>query len=293
MSTPEWIEQNREALGDLADNETLSRYSDIPSLAKGLVEKQSAIGSMIRIPGEDASKESMQEFTEKLVKVPGVARLPTESDDTEGWEALYKKLGRPDSEDGYTLDGLEEDKIDQGRFDAVRKKAYAMGLNNKQLQSLMQADAKYQAEREEEAIGEVRQQAEALKQEWGADYERRVNAALDIAKNKGGDDFAGLLKSFPDMAKHPGFLRTFEKLAREFTGDNPRIDPQPEGVPTPEEASMKIQEIRQNPEHPYNNPNLMGKAKRAVMRQMYELLSYADGKRPTPEGYADIDDAYP
>ncbi len=282
----DWLQDHAEALGDYADSNVLKQYKTNADALKALVDTKRMASGMIKIPGENAGEDDIKAFTEKLTQVPGVYRIP-DKDDADGLAAFRKQLGVPDDTDGYTApDGME---IDEQRFEAIKKAAHGVGINNDQLTSLMKADARLQKE-QQDAFHESQSQAEiALKREWGVDYERRVANAVGIARQMGGTDFDQFLEQFPEVQKSPAFLKVFEKISRDYVEDNGRIDSvSMEGKPTPDEAALELNEIRGNPKHPYNSAG-MTPAKKAAMRKVIELQAYAEGKVPDPEAMAVLD----
>lgn len=119
--------------------------------------------------------------------------LPKEDAAPEEWAAFYNKLGRPDNPDGYKLpvpegDGGQFAKVASGWF-------HELGLTAKQAASLAEKWNGYAAETmkaaQEAQIAERSKQAEAdltaLKQEWGADYDKRVELGRRAAREYGID----------------------------------------------------------------------------------------------------------
>jgi hypothetical protein len=101
--------------------------------------------------------------------------LPSE-DDAEGYNNLYKALGRPDSPDGYNL--VPEGQQPTEFTSAMAKLMHEHGLTQKQAQGLAQhyneMASNLQAESLKQFEVESTNQMEALKKEWGTNYGHNV-----------------------------------------------------------------------------------------------------------------------
>ncbi|PTR07872.1 hypothetical protein C8K11_11383 [Novosphingobium sp. GV055] len=103
--------------------------------------------------------------------------IPGENDPAERWDAFYKRVGRPDSPDGYDVaapDGFESNPEFTGRF---KETAHKMGLSAKQATGMVEwynqeALATLQAE-----ANATREQQQALRAEWGADFNKNIEIA--------------------------------------------------------------------------------------------------------------------
>lgn len=127
----------------------------------------------------------------KLIGVPPdqLVRLAG-PDDAAGWDAIYAKLGRPESADKYQLadpQGLPEGLVlDPGVKTGLATLAHELGLNQKQTAKLYEKTINGRVEAFKTALsGEadgLRQAEATLKTEWGAAYEQKIagiNTAID------------------------------------------------------------------------------------------------------------------
>jgi hypothetical protein len=147
---------------DLKANPSLTKFEDVPSLAKGYVEAQSLIGKKgIIPPGENATPEEMSTF--------------------------YNSLGRPDSVDGYELDSFKPPDViadfwDRDGMQEVAGILHEAGLTKAQASTVIEKYAEHQANTLGQPIQQIRESKanaeKALKQEWGAAY----NGKMDQAK---------------------------------------------------------------------------------------------------------------
>lgn len=102
---PDWV-------GTFSDDlkKNVSRYKTPEEMAKAYVNLQSKLGNSTQIPGNDASDED--------------------------WATFYKRIGRPDSPDGYELANVERDanlpQDQQGAEQQFARAAHSNGLTKEQ-----------------------------------------------------------------------------------------------------------------------------------------------------------------
>lgn len=138
--------------------------------------------------GWDSPEKAVASYRE-LEKLLGGEKLPLPKDpaDKEGWDRVYKALGRPDSPDGYGI------QVAQGGDAEFAKRAagkfHELGLPAnmaKGLSEWYESEAKAAHEAEETAFV---QKAEAeftqVKQNWGANYDQNMEITGRAAKALG------------------------------------------------------------------------------------------------------------
>ena len=181
------------------------------------VNLEQKMGNSLSFPGDDADDDQLNEFYSKVnERAPGLTRIPTD-DDADSWKALYGKLGRPDTADGYTLpeieygDGDNKQKLDQGKYgEGFRAKAHELDLSGKQFTGIMQYFG-------DETIANMETAKEAhdatmatLKAEWGDATDSRVARVQALVKEQGGDEAAN---AFGDIGNNPAVLMMLDKMA--------------------------------------------------------------------------------
>jgi DNA-binding transcriptional MerR regulator len=272
-TTPDWKALLPE---DMKDNPSLRDFKDLPSLAKSYLETKSLVGGSIRIPGEDAGEEDWNAFNQKLTeRVPGLVKMP-DPDDKEGQKALWSRLGRPATDEGYTLpEGVE----DRQRFlDAAKR----MGLTNSQLQEYvaLETDGKREAF---EAAQEAQNQSKAeVLGEWGAAKEQKLRQIRIMLESTGAPE--PLKQVVNDLNVDGDFLRWAETVVQSIGGkeDAPFSTDggsEPAGMLTPDEAEAQISEIMGNSSHPYHNK--MDPAHKKAVQKMVDLFDLKAGRKPT------------
>jgi hypothetical protein len=236
---------------DLRSEPSLSDFKDITGLAKSYVSAQKMLGGSIRVPTEDASAEAKEEFYNKLQDVPGVVRIPEDGD----MSSLYTRLGRPETADQYKVD--VEGEFDSESLGAFKNMAHELGLNNTQLNKVIEFDI-MRTDAYREGMETYKSQAtEVLQQAWGTDFENRMSGAKEA------------LKSYSE--KYPEFVNELMNGDNPF-GNNPIVimalselhgTMKESGVVSgssgvkyglsAEDAQNQLDDIRSNPSHPYFN----------------------------------------
>lgn len=103
---------------------------------------------------------------------PFLSELPKEGD-ADGWNAVYAKLGRPESAEGYELPVPEGDTGDFAK--TTSEWMHKAGLNKQQAQALATEWNSYQAQQAEAQQAAIQKQRESdlssVKQDWGAQFD--------------------------------------------------------------------------------------------------------------------------
>ncbi|MCG8545856.1 MAG: hypothetical protein MJE12_16780, partial [Alphaproteobacteria bacterium] len=122
--------------------------------------------------------------------------LPKDEDDAEGYDALYDRLGRPESPDDYAFDVTSSVPVDDELLGWFRDAAHGVGLSARQAATLFDAWRAMAANRAE-AAQHTQQQAqdnavEALRDKWGDGFDGKMTAARQAAQRFGGDQIDAL-----------------------------------------------------------------------------------------------------
>lgn len=180
---PAWTAQ---LPGDLKDSASLTKFSNLGDLGKAYVELEGRLGKSVVLPGEEASEEERAEF--------------------------LKKIGRPETPEGYTLKLPES--ADPEAMKALKQAAFEAGMTDTQFGRFVVSQAgmflkKTAADTEvakAAAIEAAKEATKVLKSEWGNDFDDNFKVIGRFVTENGGDDLlakfrkAGLA-SDPDVAK--------------------------------------------------------------------------------------------
>ena len=188
----------------LRENPALTRYKSVDDFAKGHLELEKTLGERTGItpPGDDATPEQMAEFYKQLPGYP-------ESHDKYEVEppAAPEGMGIGEADFGSFLQTMHQSGATKQTVDAAVRwfESYNAGLID-------------QLEKADDAA--ANSATEALKAEWGANYDYRMNVALEgLAREYGDLSWADAIISTGQdgqknlMGNHPQFLKMAYELA--------------------------------------------------------------------------------
>lgn len=134
-------------------------------------------------------------------------------------------LKPPDAPEGYEFKKPDGYDLDNESFSAFRKTAFENGVNQKQFDAIMKMDV----ERSQKTTASIKQaiethRAEAektLKTEWGADYDKNVEAAKSVINHEKLVD-ADFKKFLNDtrFGDNPQVIKYFARLAKSISEDS-------------------------------------------------------------------------
>jgi hypothetical protein len=255
----------------LAGNPQFDKFNTPADLAKSYAELESYRGNSIRIPSEEAGEEQLKEFTEKLMKVPGVMRMPGE-EDADGWNNIYQQLGRPSAPEGYKFDEVEGFTGDPESEGAFRQLAHEHGLTAKQANAVHQWLGSNIAQEETAAAAANEESMGRLRGEWGQAFEHKIGMAQAAAAQLE-KQIPGISEYFDNMAQNgydANMIRLMDVVAG-MMGETGAVPMTPRTGLTTEEAREKINDIRNNPDHPANNEmHPQYEEARASMMKLYK-----------------------
>ena len=233
-----------------------------------MANMRSAIGNSLRIPSEDAGEEQWNDFNAKLEKVPGMMRF-----DENNLEPVYARLGKPGTPDAYRyseVEGFEEDPEVLGAFNAMVHEA---NLNVDQADKIHGWLAENIAAEQMETAQAFEADMASLKGQWGAAFDHNVNVARGAVSK-----IDQLVPGFSDYLNESGagnskqFIMAMNALGQMF-GESGAMEFQESTALSPAEARLQIEDIRNNPEHPYNDE--MSPAHEAAKEKVRELYKFA------------------
>lgn len=245
---------------------------DFDSFFKQYDQLRSYQGQSVRIPGEDASDEQRMDVARKLMaKMPDLVLKPRNDEER---AAYYDANGRPTEASGYSLD-VEGFEADAERMGAIKQAAHDAGLSAEQFSQFVGAMAAGEVQGAE-SVQEGREEAVGiLKSEWGQAFESKVAGVQEFMRQTGAPE------SFIEAEAAGNFsaaeYQYLDSLVQRTVGEgnpaaNHRTEPK---FLTPGEAQHRIDDIRGNPEHPFNNeraPHADRARAQQEMLKLYEAL---------------------
>jgi hypothetical protein len=185
---------------------------------------------------------------EKLLgreKIP----MPVSEDDQEGWERVYRAIGRPEKPDEYEFErpSLPEDlPYDEDLEKHFRTLAHANGWNKKQAKNAYDSYVKVQLERhaayheaQKRARGELEQ---ALVREHGQKIEAVKQSAVAVMTEYADGEFRQYLDQ-TGLGNDPRMVRFLYNIAKK-TGGETRLKGAPVAQASPQDAKLAIDKFR-------------------------------------------------
>lgn len=263
---------------ELKDRSLVREASSLESFVKQAINAESLLGVSVRIPSEHASDDDRAAFTEKMGKHGLIPREGAEEHLRPSEPAHYKLAETPTDADAI---GLQQTDIDQ-----LKIQAYEMGMSPKQFASYSKRYIDNRREQAEERRIRHMQANEDLQREWGPDaFDHKRTQALMAVRRFGGPDLARKLDENPD----PDYLRAFADIGKRFEEQGLGDLETPKYLPeSRDEAQLKLQEILNNPEHPFNKrgfgPGAQA-AHEAAAAEVMRLRRISMGKPGRQEDY--------
>jgi hypothetical protein len=205
---------------DFRDHKSLRNINSIDDMAKSFINAQSVIGRRF----EDLSPEQLNEF--------------------------YVKTGRPENAEGYNFE--LGDTADPDMVNWFKNAAFEAGLTEANAQKIMDSynekalayQSEFNAVQELEAAESIKE----LKNDFGLAYDQKVESARRAVTEFGGQELKDVLDQ-TGLGNNPTIVKAFAQVG-EYLSEDKLVKPEQKtsGVMTPEEAKLRINELRSDPE---------------------------------------------
>jgi hypothetical protein len=201
------------------------------------VPETPAVDFQSLIPTEYKEEKSLQNFSkmddfvksylhsQKLVgldKIPVPNKHATEED----WQEVYKKLGSPETADGYKYSLPEGHAVPEDTLKSFSKEAVKLGLLPNQADGIM----KYYNDIVNQGVNdqtikseEARKVSEQdLRKEFGSTYENKITGAKNLATATLGADFLNttILSDGSKLGDNPQIVKAFANLSEKLSEDD-------------------------------------------------------------------------
>jgi hypothetical protein len=196
---------------ELREAKSLSKFSDVASLAKSYVEM-------------DKMRASVSSATQPPPGLP----MPNEQWTDAEWRQLFTKLGAPEKPDGYefTKPELPEGATyDESLDQFFRDKAHEIGLTKRQAHALRAAWIADQTQRFQAQQQEAQKQAAARQAQlekvlatFGPDKDAMLDGARRVVDQFGGDAFKQYLRS-TGLGDDPVLVEFMAKVGKAMAED--------------------------------------------------------------------------
>ena len=220
---------------EIRDHKSLAHFTDVGAMAKSLVNAQSMIGAdKVAIPGKHATDED--------------------------WGEVWRKLGRPDTPDGYELVNEMPEGIEQNddMLNWFRATAHEIGMTPTQAQKMLGKYNQFlgtQMGADEGMVEQLRETTEIeLKKEYGAAFADRVSNGNAVMQEFGAEGLTELqLADGRLLGDHPEIIKMMVNVGEFINskiGEDVLAGTKSSGGLAPDDARAKLEEIRA-PNSPY------------------------------------------
>lgn len=221
---PKWLSQGPDKYKENESFKGMPNIGDLQDSYLALVEDKKA---SIKVPGKDATEEEIHAY----------------------WNAL----GRPEKSEDYKF---EETQFPEGlpKSEELEKSytqlAHALGLTNPQAEGLYKFyndiminafnEQKKAKEGAQEAVEKAATEAdEALRKEWGKDYDANKELMKRAMMQFGGEGFGALMDS-SELGNNPTIIKAFVNIGKKM-GEGEFI----EGKPSPGKAQTEEEKAKE------------------------------------------------
>ena len=209
---------------DVKADKSLENIKDINALAKSYIHAQKMVGSD---------------------KIPVPNKFATEDD----WNAVYEKLGRPKTADGYKFDLPKDKQVDETSLKEFSSQAHKLGLLPTQANGMVkfynEITAKSLQDADSKALTARETSTKELKQEWGQAFDQKVSQAATLAKSVGATELLDTnLADGTKLGDHPVMIKAFAELANKM-GEDSIVQASGPTYLTPNQIEKQIGELTQ------------------------------------------------
>lgn len=183
-----------------------------------LTEEQRALLETKGWKGPGAVLESYRHL-EKLIGRDKIA-IP-KTGDSEAWNAVYDRLGRPESAEGYEIAVPEGVQRDEAFEEQMRGLFHAAGLTKAQVAKLSEGWHGYlgseTARAEQSRIDRAEREDETLRSEWGGNFERNMEQARRAARSFGD---ARIIDGLEETVGRAAVFKMFARIGAAMAEDS-------------------------------------------------------------------------
>ena len=197
---------------------------------------------------------NMEDFVKSYLhaqKLVGADKIPVPNKHStdEDWNEVFKRLGAPDTPDGYKYN-FKDQEIDENSIKEFNQTAHRLGLLPRQAEALIKFYNEMnvnQAQSLEEQAAQAQMNTEMqLKKEFGPQYNKRLDQAKKLAINSFGEEFLNntILKDGSRLGDNFQVIKAFSDLADKLSED-PIIQGDGSQYMTAKDIEKEINELTQ------------------------------------------------
>ena len=183
-------------------------------------EHKSAISAFDSVPA------LAQGYSELFTKMGSSTKIPTADSPVEEVSAFYKKLGRPDTADGYKVPEVGEgQEVNQEFFTGMASAAHEAGMSSDGFDKLVSKYLDFEVKTKEAELVEFnryREEADRkLHEEYGADYDKNIELSKRAYTEYASDELKELLGTdkWKGMLNEPAFISMMVDMGKKNMND--------------------------------------------------------------------------
>lgn len=231
---------------------------------------------------EDATRAFVS--AQKLIGRDKIVVPDPKTASAEDYQAVFKKLGLPESPKDYAVKLEEDSGLDPAFIEKVKDTAHKAGVLPKQLEAVLQWYSKENkaamAAHQEQQRAAHLEEHQKLRREWGEAFDSKLQAARLALKDGATPEDMKYLES-KGLLTDARLIRIFAKLGdvlHEGTlkGGNGSAAA---GVLTPDVAQAEATRIMTDMNHPYNNPTHSGHRQAQLEVERLMRMAYPEKKQ--------------
>lgn len=236
---------------EIGSDPSLKVFKDVKDLAKSYVHAQKMLGK------------------DKTI-------LPGKNSTPEEWQQLFHKLGVPQELDKYEIKKGEKYVASDEVINEFKKLAFENNLLPNQAQKMLDwfndrasnNMTKAQADQQEK----MQQNWQNLEKEWGAGFEKNIQAAKTVVKEFGSPEIIDYLNE-TGLGDDPKLVKFLAQIGQNLKEDSFKEEAVSHLAMTPQEAKKKYTEIMSDANHPYRNSMHPGhKEAVAEVNKLFEIM---------------------
>lgn len=250
---------------------------DINQVVADLTNAAQHMGNSIRIPGADAGEEAMAEFRNRAAeKIPGLMVMPSPDDD-EAMNSVFRTMGMPEEATGYRLPEIEGLELPDDQVASLREAAHGLKLTQQQFEAMVKTQHEQGKTAMDTQTAALQEGLDALKQEWGAAFDSRVDSVKAIL---GKIDAPQYVVDMVEAGTLPASdLKMFHAIADMVGSEGSEIsnqEGQDTGVLTPDQALNELSDIEGRADRALFDPMHPDHERLKKRRVELMMLAYPD-----------------
>jgi hypothetical protein len=170
--------------------------------------------------------------------------VPKSADDKDGWEKIYKVLGRPEAPDGYKFDAFE--KVDPKLTGAFAPIAHQLGMSQAMVEGVVKFNETMLAEQEAAKATAHKAEVAEVRKALGGEFDAALERGVRAAERFGLD--TPMLAALRGAIGPKALITVLDNIGKAMGEDKMDGGGKTDLGMTAEKAATRKEEIRRSPE---------------------------------------------